>query len=151
MQQDNDFKLSATDPQFSLCARRALPLDGVRVAVAAADVRDWVILLEAAGADLLELEEGADFLLCSATEHSKESFEMCKKAFNLGIQLVSFTWLFECLVLQCMRQPDSRHMFKVEYLDTQHCTPTQLPRTASKPDSNFERNLYRQITPYIPY
>ena len=110
---DDDFQLSASDPQFSLRAR-APPLSGVSIAVAANDGRDWVAVLQAAGAKArCDLEGNPAFLLCSATHHSQKSFEMCERAYKMGIRLLSFAWLFECLALQCMRQPQPHHSLKV--------------------------------------
>ena len=113
LSKDDDFQLSASDPQFSLRAR-APPLSGVRIAVAANDGRDWVAVLQAAGARArCDLKGNPAILLCSATHHSQKSFEMCHRAYGMGIHLLSFQWLFECLALQCRRHPQPHHTLKV--------------------------------------
>lgn len=123
----DDLKLSANNPQFSLPAR-PLPLDGLRIAVAAADARDWEMVLEAAGAEITPgLRANPSFVLCSATHHSTESFEVCKTASQLGIHLVSFGWLFECLTMQKgVRKPQRHHLLKVGW-DT-NCHSKEKPK-----------------------
>ena len=112
-----ELKFSANNPQFSLRVR-PLPLDGLRIAVAAADSRKWELVLEAAGAEIApDLQSNPSFVLCSATHHSTKSFGVCERASNLGINLVSFGWLFECLAMQKrVRKPQCHHLLKVEHV-----------------------------------